>query len=194
MFEEISCKKCVRVLPRIMTFTKGLARIVNLAGIRPLTLSVDFQLGMSSGNSTKAHQEMAANWSTYSQEFICKVLEQSQHKLALLTDWRQDVKKRIHGDLILLGFTKRISLSRLLVFTQHGDIFPDLIKYVLLTCFHESWVFLFLIFFREKKIVFLRRNNINIGISIIDWKSYLCRILGQSCSLIWPPIGVTNFI
>ena len=138
MFEEISCKKCVRVLPRIMTFTKGLARIVNLAGIRPLTLSVDFQLGMSSGNSTKAHQEMAANWSTYSQEFICKVLEQSQHKLALLTDWRQDVKKRIHGDLILLGFTKRISLSRLLVFTQHGDIFPDLIKYVLLTCFHES--------------------------------------------------------
>lgn len=128
MFEEISCKKCVRVLPRIMTFTKGLARIVNLAGVRPLTLSVDFQLGMSSGNSTKAHQEMAANWSTYSQEFICKVLEQSQHKLALLTDWRQDVKKRIHGDLILLGFTKRISLSRLLVCTQHGDIFPDLIK------------------------------------------------------------------
>ena len=71
---------------------------------------------------------MAANWSTYSQEFICKVMEQSQHKLALLTDWRQDVKKRIHGDLILLGFTKRISLSRLLVYTQHGDIFPDLIK------------------------------------------------------------------
>ena len=138
MFEEISCKKCVRVLPRIMTFTKGLARIVNLAGIRPLTLSVDFQLGMSSGNSTKAHQEMAANWSTYSQEFICKVLEQSQDKLALLTDWRQDVKKRIHGDLILLGFTKRISLSRLLVYTQHGDIFPDLIKYVLVTFFHES--------------------------------------------------------
>ena len=152
MFEEISCKKCVRVLPRIMTFTKGLARIVNLAGIRPLTLSVDFQLGMSSGNSTKAHQEMAANWSTYSQEFICKVMEQSQHKLALLTDWRQDVKKRIHGDLILLGFTKRISLSRLLVFTQHGDIFPDLIKYVLLlTCFHESWGFLIFICLSRKK-------------------------------------------
>ena len=158
MFEEISCKKCVRVLPRIMTFTKGLARIVNLAGVRPLTLSVDFQLGMSSGNSTKAHQEMAANWSTYSQEFICKVMEQSQHKLALLTDWRQDVKKRIHGDLILLGFTKRISLSRLLVFTQHGDIFPDLIKYVLVTCFHEFWIFYFYMFFEKKKCLSWKKN------------------------------------
>jgi len=71
---------------------------------------------------------MAANWSTYSQEFIGKVLDQSEHKLALLTDWRQDAKKRIHGDLLLLGFTKKISLSRLLVYTQHGDIFPDLLK------------------------------------------------------------------
>ena len=97
-----------------------------------------YQIPLTWSKTYKAHQEMAANWSTYSQEFICKVMEQSQHKLALLTDWRQDVKKRIHGDLILLGFTKRISLSRLLVFTQHGDIFPDLIKYVLVTCFHES--------------------------------------------------------
>ena len=61
---------------------------MTLAGIRPLTLSVDFQLGMEVSES----QEMAANWSVYSREFICKTVEQSDHKLALLTNWRLDAK------------------------------------------------------------------------------------------------------
>ena len=45
LLDDINCTTCVRELPRIMTFTKGLAKIVNLAGIRPLTVSVDFHLG-----------------------------------------------------------------------------------------------------------------------------------------------------
>jgi len=125
LLNDINCKTCVRVLPRIMTFTKGLAKVVILAGIRPLTLSVDFQLGME---FAKSHQEMSANWSTYSHDFMRNVLDQSVHKLAILRDWRLDAKKKIHGDLILLGFTHKISLCKLLVTTGHGDFFPELLK------------------------------------------------------------------
>jgi len=39
-----------------------------------------------------------------------------------------DAKSNIHGDLILLGFTYKISLCKLLVTTQHGDFFPELLK------------------------------------------------------------------
>jgi hypothetical protein len=125
LLDDINLQICVRVLPRVMTFTKGIAKIVNLAGIRPLTVSVDFHLGMEFAQS---HQEMTNNWSTYSQDFMRNVLDQSSHKLAILRDWRLDAKKKVHGDLILLGFTHKISLCKLLVTTGHGDFFPNLLK------------------------------------------------------------------
>jgi len=120
LLDDINCTTCIRELPRIMTFTKGLAKIVNLAGIRPLTVSVDFHLGMEFAQS---HQEMSNNWSSFSQDFMRNVLDQSRHKLAILQDWRLDAKKKVHGDLILLGFAHKISLCKLLVTTGHGDFF-----------------------------------------------------------------------
>merc|ERR1711874_504504 len=76
----------------------------------------------------QSHQEMSSNWSSFSQDFMRNVLDQSRHKLAILQDWRLDAKKKIHGDLILLGFPHKISLCKLLVTTGHGDFFPELLK------------------------------------------------------------------
>ena len=76
----------------------------------------------------QSHQEMSNNWSSFSQDFMRNVLDQSRHKLAILQDWRLDAKKKVHGDLILLGFAHKISLCKLLVTTGHGDFFPELLK------------------------------------------------------------------
>ena len=51
--------------------------------------------------------------------------------------------------------------------STESDVCRDLIDfymYVLITCFHESWIFYLQFFFLEKKVVFLRKNNIYIGI------------------------------
>lgn len=103
VLENIRSKACIRELPRMMTFNKPMAMQVFLAGLRPLTPNLDFQLGMQN-----TAQEMAPKWSPFSHKFVQDLWSKSKHKLAVLRNWRLDLKGRAHGELILLGFTKEV--------------------------------------------------------------------------------------
>ena len=64
--ENISSKACIRVLPQRMAIkAKPMAYKVNLAGLRPLTMDINYEIGMQTVNPC-----MASRWSLYSQTLI----------------------------------------------------------------------------------------------------------------------------
>ena len=64
--ENVSSKACIRTLPQRFTIkAKPMAMKVNLAGLRPLTMDIAYELGMQTINPC-----IASKWSLYAQTLI----------------------------------------------------------------------------------------------------------------------------
>jgi hypothetical protein len=103
--------------------TKPLAFQVILGGMRPLTMEIDYQLGMKTLGHT-----VAQKWSTAAQDLVLNIWSKSPDKLAILKDWQMDKKGRAHGTLVLKGFQKDIVLNDVLAAEGHGAFYQDLLK------------------------------------------------------------------
>ena len=69
--ENVSSKACIRTLPQRFTIkAKPMAMKVNLAGLRPLTMDIAYELGMQTINPC-----IASKWSLYAQTLIMVIFK-----------------------------------------------------------------------------------------------------------------------
>lgn len=71
--EEVSSKACIRLLPKKLNMlVKPLAFQVFLAGLRPLTMDIDYEMGMQTLGQT-----VAQKWSGFSHDLVLVLLSDS---------------------------------------------------------------------------------------------------------------------
>ena len=74
VFENLNSKACIRNLPhRLLHRAKPMAFTVSLAGLRPLTVDIDYEIGMEILNTT-----IADKWNPYSIELIVDLWKKIQ--------------------------------------------------------------------------------------------------------------------
>lgn len=130
VWERLSARMCVRKLPkRMMPVTsrpltvaaRPLAFQVVLAGLRPISWEINFDIGMKTIGQT-----IAPKWSKASEDLVYDILKKSPNKLAKVTHWQKDRSGRLHGRLELLGFKKRLLLDQLLLSQNHAVFYENL--------------------------------------------------------------------
>ena len=111
ILEDINLRSCVRELTKRQALPKPMAFVVQLAGLRPISMKVDYE------NDRRSMTPIVAQkWSHFSQDLVTnKVWEKSQ-KFGRLQNWRRDSRSHIHGELCLFGFKKEVNLNKLLIY------------------------------------------------------------------------------
>ena len=124
VFENLNSIACIRNLPhRLLYRAKPMAFTVTLAGLRPLTVDIDYEMGMETLNPT-----ISEKWNVYSQELVVDLWKSSKNKLARLINWRYDTKHQIHGELVFVEFENEVNLNEMLVDFGLADYFENLYK------------------------------------------------------------------
>ena len=110
ILDDINLRSCVRELTKRQALPKPLAFVVQLAGLRPISMKIDYD------NDRKSMTPIVAQkWSAFSQDLITNKIWEKSQKFGRLQNWRRGSRGHIHGELCVFGFKKEVNLNKLLV-------------------------------------------------------------------------------
>eukprot|EP00095_Tigriopus_kingsejongensis_P011683 maker-scaffold578_size132436-snap-gene-0.28 protein:Tk11683 transcript:maker-scaffold578_size132436-snap-gene-0.28-mRNA-1 annotation:"tudor domain-containing protein 12" len=109
--EPINLLTCLRKLPEKFTLSPPpLAFQVEVAGLRPIAYDLNHSMGM--GSMT---QMIASSWGLAGRKTVRTLLDETNHRWAVLTRWTQDSRKIYHATVQLRGHPRRPDLHRVLI-------------------------------------------------------------------------------
>jgi len=121
---EIPVRSCLRRLPkRMQIYPRPLAFQVILAGLRPVSWELSYEIGLKSiGN------DFSPEWSATAIEIVTAYYSKSKLKLADIHNWQRDAEGKLFGTVELLGFSDKVVLNDILVKTKCAQFSPDILK------------------------------------------------------------------